>query len=106
MKSIEVKLRNIILWLGILLLAAGLFVAQVWRNYTYIKYTKNTVALKSRTSCLNNDIVHIKLDIEKLKDYKRLEKLAKERFSLVYAGVPNFIYRQDNNPVQSKPSYE
>ena len=92
MENISVKI--ILLWMLIVLIGAGLFVTHIWKQNHYVKLTKSLSASRIQLSKIKNDIANIQLDNKKLKDYKRLEHLAKKKFGLEYAGVPEFIYEQ------------
>jgi hypothetical protein len=86
------KIRNIFFWMALALVVAGIFVAQVWKQNNYVELKRNFASSGVLMEKLKSDIAGIQLDSKKLMDYKRLEKLAKKKFGLVYAGPPEFIY--------------
>jgi cell division protein FtsL len=84
-------LKNIFFIIGLMMLAAFLFVAQVWKQNEYIKLSKAHEAYRVQQDKLQSDIANILLDIKKLKDFKRLETIGKKHFGMQFAGVPHFI---------------
>ncbi|MFC1585178.1 septum formation initiator family protein [Fibrobacterota bacterium] len=89
------KLRNIVSWMLLVLAAAGIFIVHVWKQNQYVELTREHMAAKARLSRLKGDIANIQLDNKKLKDYKRLEELARKKFGFVYHGIPEFVYRDE-----------
>ena len=89
-----IRLRNIFGWMLLVLACAGIFTAQVWKQNQYVKLTRDYAASQAQLVKVKSDVASIQLHNKKLKDYKRLEKLARTKFGLVYTGIPEFVYRE------------
>ncbi|MBF0430371.1 MAG: hypothetical protein HQK83_03775 [Fibrobacteria bacterium] len=91
----DIKLRGILFFVLVIMALAGLFVVQVWKQNEYVRLTKQNRALCVQLEKVKSDIANIMIDTKWLKDYKRLEKLARDDYGLVYAGVPEFIESEE-----------
>ncbi len=87
----DISIRNILFLMLFVMAAAGFFVVQVWKQNEYVRLTKQNRTVCIQLEKIQGDIANIMIDNKRLKDYKRLEKLARNEYGLVFAGVPEFI---------------
>jgi len=89
---IGLKIRKIVLLAIFILGLASFFAGYVWKENNYIRLVRNEKIMNAKISKMTDEIVIIQLDNKKLKDFNRLEKIAVDKFSFVYEGVPNLVY--------------
>lgn len=92
MKSL--RLRQIVAWMLLLMMGAGLLVAHVWKQNLYIQVSKKERALRKQSSDLANSVAALELRITKLKSCERIEKLARERLGLELGSAPILVYQE------------
>lgn len=86
------KLRTIIGLFCLVLCAAGVLVAHVWKQNAYVRISMATVKLAKQKAQLRNDIALLEVSVGGLKKISRIESLAKSRFGLEYGKTPVLVY--------------
>ncbi|GEM_PF-2287079 len=86
------KLRTIVGLFFLVLCAAGVLVAHVWKQNAYVRISMGAVKLAKQKADLRNDIALLEVSVGGLKKISRLEGLAKSRFGLEYGKTPVLVY--------------
>ena len=87
------RIRSIFGWMFLVMVCAGIFTAQVWKQNQYVKLTRDQSAARVQLVKIRSDIANIQLDNKRLKDYEKLEKIGKKRFGFIRTGLPELLYR-------------
>ncbi|MEO6097098.1 MAG: hypothetical protein ABIW76_16025 [Fibrobacteria bacterium] len=87
------KLRTIIGLFCLVLCAAGVLVAHVWKQNAYVRISMGAVKLAKQKAQLRNDIALLEVSVGGLKKISRLESMAKNRFGLEYGRTPVLVYQ-------------
>ena len=88
------KLRKIVGLFALVLIAAGVMVAHVWKQNAFIRISREAVKLGQSEAHLRNEIALLELEIGELRRFSRIEALAKGRFGLEYAKAPVLVYSE------------
>lgn len=86
------KLRTIIGMFCLVLCAASVLVAHVWKQNSYVRLSMDTVKLGKARAQLRNDIALLEVSVGGLKKRSRIEGMAKGRFGLEYGNTPVLVY--------------
>ncbi len=86
------KLRGIVGMFGLVLCGAGVLVAHVYKQNTFVRLSIAGMRLAKLKSDLRNDIALLEVDVGGLKKLSRIEGLAKGRFGLEYGITPVLVY--------------
>jgi hypothetical protein len=86
------KLRTIVGLFFLVLCAAGVLVAHVWKQNAYVRISMGAVRLAKQKALLRNDIALLEVSVGGLKKISRIENLAKSRFGLEYGKTPVLVY--------------
>ena len=86
------KLRKIVALMGLALGFAGVFVAHVWKQNTYIGLSLDAAKFEMQKAKLLGDVALLELEVGDLRKPERIERLAKEKFGLEYGVKPILVY--------------
>jgi hypothetical protein len=86
------KLRTIVGLFCLVLCAAGVLVAHVWKQNAYVRISMGAVKLAKQRTLLRNDIALLEVSVGGLKKISRIEGMAKGRFGLEYGKSPVLVY--------------
>lgn len=86
------KLRTVIGLFCLVLCAAGVLVAHVWKQNAYVRISMAAVKLAKQKTALRNDIALLEVSVGGLKKISRIESMAKGRFGLEYGRTPVLVY--------------
>jgi hypothetical protein len=86
------KLRTVIGLFCLVLCAAGVLVAHVWKQNAYVRISMGVVKLAKQKAMLRNDIALLEVSVGGLKKISRIEGMAKGRFGLEYGKTPVLVY--------------
>ncbi len=86
------KLRTIVGLFFLVLCAAGVLVAHVWKQNAYVRISMGAVRLAKERTLLRNDIALLEVSVGGLKKISRIEGMAKGRFGLEYGKTPVLVY--------------
>lgn len=86
------KLRTVIGLFLLVLCAAGVLVAHVWKQNAYVRISMGAVKLAKQKAMLRNDIALLEVAVGGLKKISRIEGMAKGRFGLEYGKTPVLVY--------------
>jgi cell division protein FtsL len=86
------KLRTIVGLFCLVLCAAGVLVAHVWKQNAYVRISMDAVKLAKQKARLRNDIALLEVSVGGLKKISRIESMAKSRFGLEYGKTPVLVY--------------
>ena len=86
------KLRTVIGLFCLVLCAAGVLVAHVWKQNAYVRISMAAVKLAKQKAMLRNDIALLEVSVGGLKKISRIEGMAKARFGLEYGKTPVLVY--------------
>jgi hypothetical protein len=100
------KLRKIVGLMLLALCAAGVLVAHVWKQNTYVRLSKEAVKLARQQGQLRNHIALLELGIADLRKFARLERLAKGSFGLEYGNMPIPVYAEGKGSAGGEEDYE
>ncbi len=94
-----VRLRKILLWMIMAFCLASVFVAQVWKQNTYMRLAKSISKNEKIQTRLRGEIARLEMQINELKRGDRIEAIAKMRFGLENGAAPVWVYAE-NTEVQ------
>ena len=86
------KLRGIVGIFGLVLACAGVLVAHVYKQNTYVRLSMQSIRLGKEEARLRNEIAMLEVDVGGLKKLSRIEALARGRFGLEFAKTPVLVY--------------
>jgi cell division protein FtsL len=86
------KLRTVVGLFCLVLCAAAVLVAHVWKQNAYVRISMEAVKLAKLKTQLRNDIALLDVSVGGLKKISRIEALAKGRFGLEYGKAPVLVY--------------
>ena len=86
------KLRTVVGLFCLVLCAAGVLVAHVWKQNAYVRISMAAVKLAKQKAQLRNDIALLEVSVGGLKKISRIENMAKTRFGLEYGKTPVLVY--------------
>ena len=86
------KLRTVIGLFCLVLCAAGVLVAHVWKQNAYVRISMDAVKLAKRKAMLRNDIALLEVAGGALKKISRIDGMANGRFALEYGMTPVLVY--------------
>jgi cell division protein FtsL len=86
-----IRIRLIVLWMGVALLCASVFSAHVYKQNLYIRLSREAQQLERDKRLRLNEVAALELDVKSLTRRQRLEELAIHQFGLVYTGVPEKV---------------
>jgi cell division protein FtsL len=86
------KLRTVVGLFCLVLCAAGVLVAHVWKQNAYVRLSMSTVKICKARAQLQNDIALLEISVGGLKKLSRIEGMAKGRFGLEYGNAPVLVY--------------
>ena len=90
------KLRTVVGLFLLVLCAAGVQVAHVWKQNAYVRLSMSTVRIGKQKSQSRNDIALLEISVGALKKLSRIETLAKGRFGLEYGNDPVLVYLESD----------
>ncbi len=94
------KLRGIIGIFFLVLCCAGVLVAHVYKQNTWVRLSMATIKIGKAKLQLLNDIALLEVEVGSLKKPSRIETLAKGRFGLEYGNTPILVYPEDKGIVE------
>lgn len=86
------KLRTVVGLFLLVLCAAGVLVAHVWKQNAYVRLSMAEVDIGKQRAQLRNDIALLEVSVGSLKKLSRIEGMAKGRFGLEYGNTPVLVY--------------
>ena len=86
------KLRTVVGLFFLVLCAAGILVAHVWKQNAYVRLSMSTVKIGKAKAQLQNEIALLEISVGGLKRLSRIEGMAKSRFGLEYGNTPVLVY--------------
>ena len=95
------KLRTIVGLFCLVLCAAGVLVAHVWKQNAYVRLSMSTVKIGKQRAQLRNEIALLEVSVGGLKKLSRLEAVAKGRFGLEYGNAPVLVYLESESPADA-----
>ncbi|MDB5049277.1 MAG: hypothetical protein JWO30_2348 [Fibrobacteres bacterium] len=90
------KLRTVVGLFCLVLCAAGVLVAHVWKQNAYVRLSMSTVKIGKVRTQLQNDIALLEISVGGLKKLSRIEGMAKGRFGLEYGNAPVLVYLESD----------
>ncbi|HKP97469.1 MAG TPA: hypothetical protein VJ385_17120 [Fibrobacteria bacterium] len=86
------KLRTVVGLFCLVLCAAGVLVAHVWKQNAYVRLSMSAVKIGKQRAQLRNDIALLEISVGGLKRLSRIEGMARGRFGLEYGNTPVLVY--------------
>src|SRR5258708_39600480 len=86
------KGRTIVGMFCLVLCAAGVLVAHVWKQNAYVRLSMSEVKIGKQRAQVRNDIALLEVSVGALKKLSRIEGIAKSRFGLEYGNTPVLVY--------------
>lgn len=99
------RLRRVVLLMGLTLFGAFILSLQVWRQNQYVRLTREGLGLDREIRKSENAVAALEMDVKALMRRQRLEKLAVDRFGLAYAGAPEWVGEQERQTDPSKVAF-
>jgi cell division protein FtsL len=96
------KLRGIVGIFFAVLLCAGVLVAHVYKQNTYVRLSIGAVRISKVENQLRNEIALLEVEVGTLKKRSRIEALAKDRYQLEYGNTPVLVYSEREGASESK----
>jgi cell division protein FtsL len=86
-----VKLRSVIAWIMVMLLAASLALAHLLKQRTHTRLSRELVNTGRERDALATEVLLLETETRGLRQYSRLEAVARQRLGLVDPGPPVVI---------------
>ena len=99
------KLRSVIVWMGVVLVAAALLMGIVWKQYTYVNLSRALLNSDKDRARLQNEVMLLETQVRGLRQPSRLESLARDHFGLVDPG-PAIVIQMEGQILASSQSDE
>lgn len=87
-----VKLRRVTMWIVLMLAVASLALAHVWKLHAHARFSREIVAVGRERDKLASEILLLDTETRALRQYSRLEAVARDRLGLVDPGPPVMIH--------------
>ena len=98
------KLRGIVGIFLLVLCGAGILVAHVYKQNTWVRLSMAAIKISKAKLQLLNEIALLRVEVGSLKKPSRIESLAKGRFGLEYGNTPILVYPEDKGMVEAHRS--
>lgn len=86
-----VKLRTVTVWMAVMLLGASMALAHVWKQQTHARLSREVVTMGRERDLLAAGVLLLDTETRGLRQFSRLEAVARERLGLVNPGPPTVI---------------
>jgi cell division protein FtsL len=86
-----VKLRTVTGWMAVMLLAASLALAHIWKQQMHARLSREIVVMGRERDALAAAVLLLDTETRGLRQYSRLEAVARQRLGLVNPGPPVMI---------------
>jgi len=86
-----VKLRSVVAWIALMLVAATVPLAQVWKQQTYSRLSRDLIEAGRERDRIATEVLVLETETRALGQLSRLETFARERLGLVDPGPPVVI---------------
>jgi cell division protein FtsL len=86
-----VKLRAVFAWIALMLLIVSLPLAQVWKQQTFVRLSRELIQAGRDRDALATDVLVLETETRALGQLSRLETVARERLGLINPGPPTVI---------------
>jgi len=86
------KLRRVVGLFALVLCAAAVLVAHVWKQNACVRLVKESMKLERECGRLKSGIALLELETGSLRRMSRIESIAREKFGLVYGSQPTPLY--------------
>jgi cell division protein FtsL len=87
----SVKLRAVLLWMGLMLAVVSLPLAQVWKQQAFVRLSRELVQAGKDRDALATEVLVLETETRALRQLSRLETFARERLGLIDPGPPMVI---------------
>ena len=91
MSAGAVKLRVVVAWIVLMLAAASLPLAQVWKQQTYARLSRELIEAGRERDRLATEVLLLETETRALGQLSRLEAFARDRLGLIDPGPPVVI---------------
>ena len=96
------KLRGIVGIFGLVLCGAGILVAHVYKQNTYVRLSIGAIRLNKAKAEVRNEIALLEVEVGDLKKLSRIEGVAKSKFGLEYGNTPVLVYPTGEGAAEAK----
>jgi cell division protein FtsL len=86
-----VKLRAVFGWIALMLLIVSLPLAQVWKQQTFVRLSRELIQSGRDRDALATDVLVLETETRALGQLSRLETVARDRLGLINPGPPTVI---------------
>jgi hypothetical protein len=86
-----VKLRTVTVWMAVMLSLASLALAHVWKQQTHARLSREIVKIGRERDALAATVLLLDTETRGLRQYSRLEAVARQRLGLIDPGPPIVI---------------
>ena len=90
--SAAVKLRTVTAWMAVMLTCASLALGHIWKQQTHARLSREIVVVARDRDRLASEVLLLDTETRGLRQYSRLERVARERLGLVDPGPPVMIH--------------
>jgi cell division protein FtsL len=90
-----VKLRAVIAWMAGMLLAVSLPLAHVWKQQAHARVSRDLVKTARDRDALAAEVLLLETETRALRQYSRIESVARRRLGLIDPGPPVVIQPAD-----------
>jgi cell division protein FtsL len=91
MSSGAVKLRVVVAWIALMLVAASVPLAQVWKQQAYARLSRDLIEAGRERDRLATEVLLLETETRALGQLSRLEAFARDRLGLIDPGPPMVI---------------
>lgn len=89
--SSGVKLRTVTVWMAVMLLGASMALAHIWKQQTHARLSREIVTMGRERDLLVAGVLMLDKETRGLRQFSRLETVARQRLGLVNPGPPIVI---------------
>lgn len=87
-----VKLRRVTGWIALMLCVASLALGHIWKQQAHARLAREIVAVGRERDKLASEVLLLDTETRGLRQYSRLEAVARDRLGLVDPGPPVMIH--------------
>lgn len=91
MSAGDIKLRAVIVWMAVMLAAVSLPLAHVWKQQAYVRLSRELAQTVKDRDALANEVLRLETETRGLRQYSRIEAVARRRLGLIDPGPPMVI---------------
>jgi hypothetical protein len=89
--SSGIKLRTVTAWMAVMLLGASMALAHVWKQQMHARLSREIVVMGRERDVLASEVLLLDTETRGLRQFSRLEAMARQRLGLVNPGPPIVI---------------